>query len=267
MVSTTASETLADLGGLLDRAGTLEETARTGEELFGVARTLRSEPALRRIATDAAVEGPAKADLVNRIFGTALGEVALAVVTEAVQRRWTFSSELPSVMEQLGVIALVRSAGARSNQISDELFSLGRVIESNPELRGALADSSRSAADKVDLLHGLLDGKVLPATLTLVAYAVTSAIGTVEKAIGSYQQVAADVQGEILATVRVAQELSEAEQTRLSQALGRQYDSTVRLQVVVDPDLMGGLRVEIGDDVIDGTVSGRLDDARRRLAG
>ena len=55
--------------------------------------------------------------------------------------------------------------------------------------------------------------------------------------------------------------------TRLVKALGRQYDRTVRLRVVVEPDLVGGLRVEIGDDVIDGTVSGRLDDARRRLAG
>ena len=78
---------------------------------------------------------------------------------------------------------------------------------------------------------------------------------------------AADVQGELLATVRSAHELSDDDQTRLSEALGRQYNRDVRLRVVLEPDLVGGLRVEIGDDVIDGTVSGRLDDARRRLAG
>ena len=78
---------------------------------------------------------------------------------------------------------------------------------------------------------------------------------------------AADVQGELLATVRAADELSESDRTRLSETLGRQYNRSVRLRVVVDPDLVGGLRVEIGDDVIDGTVSGRLDDARRKLAG
>jgi len=267
MVSTTASETLAELVGLLDRAGTLEDAARAGEELFGASQTLRSEPALRRVSTDAAIEASAKVELAERVFGSAVGEVALAVVTEAVRRRWTVSSDLPAVIEQLGVVALVRSAGARSDQISDELFALGRLIEANPDLRGALADSSRSAADKTGLLRGLLDGKVLPATLTLVEYAVSSATSTVEKAIAAFQQVAAGVQGEMLATVRAARELPEADRTRLTEALGRQYASTVRLQVVVDPELVGGLRVEIGDDVIDGSVLSRLDDARRRLAG
>lgn len=267
MVSTTASDALADLGGLLDKAGTLEATATAGEELFFVAQTLRSEPALRRIATDAAVEESAKVELVQRVFGSAVGEVALAVVTEAVRRRWTVSSRLPATIEQVGVVALVRSAGARSDKITDELFALGRLIEANPELRGALADSSRSTADKVGLLQGLLDGKVLPATLTLAEHAVRTATGTVERAISSFQQVAADVQGEMLATVRSAAELSEADQTRLSETLGRQYDRSIRLRVVVEPELVGGMRVEIGDDVIDGTVSGRLDDARRKLAG
>jgi F-type H+-transporting ATPase subunit delta len=267
MVSTTASGTLAELGGLLDRAATLEDAARTGEELFGVARTLRSEPALRRVATDAAVEADAKADLVGRVFGKAIGEVALAVVTEAVRRRWTVSSELSAVVEQLGVVAVVRSAGARSDQISDELFALRGLIEAHPELRGALADSSRPPADKIGLLGGLLDGKVLPATLTLVEHAVTSGTGTVERVLADFQRAAADVRGELLATVRAARELSDKDRTRLSQALARQYGREVRLQVVVDSDLVGGLRVEIGDDVIDGSVSSRLYDAGRKLAG
>ncbi len=267
MVSTTASETLAELGALLDKASTLEATATAGEELFFVAQTLRGEPALRRVATDSSVEEAAKVELATNVFGKTVGDVALAVVTEAVRRRWAVSSRLPEMIEQLGVVALVRSAGARSDQITDELFALGRLIEANPDLRGALADSSRSAADKVGLLQRLLDGKVLPATLTLVEHAVSTATGTVERAIADFQKVAADVQGELLATVRAADELSESDRTRLSEMLGRQYNRSVRLRVVVDPDLVGGLRVEIGDDVIDGTVSGRLDDARRKLAG
>lgn len=267
MVSTTAMETRAELVELLGRAGTLEDTGRAGEELFGVATAIRSEPALRRVATDASVEADAKAGLATNVFGKAVGEVALAVVTEAVRRRWTVSSDLPAVLEQLGVVALVRSAGARSDRISGELFALGRLIEATPELRAALSDSSRSAADKTGLLRGLLDGKVLPATLALVEHAVGTATGSVERVIADYQRVAADVQGEILATVRSARELSDDDRDRLSTALGRQYGRDVQLQVVVEPDLIGGIRVEIGDDVIDGSVSSRLDDARRRIAG
>jgi F-type H+-transporting ATPase subunit delta len=267
MVSTTATETRAELAGLLDKAATLDDTARAGQELFGIAATLRGEPALRRIATDAAIESDAKVGLVRDVFGDAVGDVALAVVSEAARRRWAVSSDLPVVVEQLGVVALVRSAGARSDRISDELFSLGRLIEANPELRSALSDSSRSSDDKAGLLRGLLGDKVLPATLALVERAVAASTGSVEHAIAEFQQVAAEVQGELLATVRSARELSEADRDRLGRTLGRQYGRDVRLQVVVDPELVGGLRVEVGDDVIDGTVSSRLDDARRRLAG
>ena len=67
-----------------------------------------------------------------------------------------------------------------------------------------------------------------------------------------------------MATVRVARPLAAADEQRLTDVLSRQYDTTVHLNVVVDPDVLGGIRVEIGDEVIDGTIASRLDDARRR---
>ena len=92
--------------------------------------------------------------------------------------------------------------------------------------------------------------------------------GNVEKVLADYQQVAAAAQDEILAVVRTARELGDAElDPALEQALGQQYGTTVHLHVVVDPTLVGGMRIEIGDDLIDGTISSRLDDARRRLVG
>jgi F-type H+-transporting ATPase subunit delta len=79
--------------------------------------------------------------------------------------------------------------------------------------------------------------------------------------------VAAESEGEVVATVRVARALSAADLRRLGEILNQQYATTVRLNFITDPDVIGGVRVEIGDQVIDGTISGRLDDARRRLAG
>ena len=88
-----------------------------------------------------------------------------------------------------------------------------------------------------------------------------------QKYVDDYQHIAADAQDELLAVVHTARPLDVSEITRLTQALCKAYDATVHLHVVQDPDLVGGIRVEIGDQVIDGTISSRLDDARRRLAG
>jgi F-type H+-transporting ATPase subunit delta len=90
---------------------------------------------------------------------------------------------------------------------------------------------------------------------------------TVAVALAAYQKVAAEVRGEGVATVRVARPLADAERDRLAAALASSYGRDVHLNVIVDPEVIGGIRVEIGDDVIDGTVASRLDDAGRRLAG
>jgi F-type H+-transporting ATPase subunit delta len=246
---------------------TLADLATTGEQLFGIAGVLRSEPALRRVTTDASVEPDAKAGLAEQVFGSAVGDEALKLVTEAVRRRWTASWDLPDVLERLAVVALVRSGGKDGRRIGDELFAVLQMLVENPELRSALSDRSRTAEDRSALLTGLIEGSVLPASSRLVQQAVTSGRGSVERVLAGYQAVAASALDEKIAVVRSATELGEKDLDRLSKALGKQYDTTVHLHVVVDPALIGGLRIEIGDDRIDGTIANRIDDARRRLAG
>lgn len=267
MMRGASADALADLSENLGKTRTLAGAATIGEQLFGVARVLRDEAALRRVATDNSVEDEAKTGLVETIFGSAIDDDTLRVVTDAVHHRWTLSRDLPDALEYLGVVSLVRSAGKDGDRISDELFDVRQLIDSDAELRTALADPSRSAEDRNGLLSGLIDGQTLAATAQLVAQAVAGTRGTVDAALKDYQDVAADAQGETIATVRTARELSAKDQQRLSAALGKQYDTDVHLHVVVDPDLVGGLRIEIRDDVIDGTVVSRLDDARRRLVG
>ena len=250
-------------------AGLTGELAATpsGTDLFAVAELLRSEPALRRVTTDVSVPGEAKAGLVHQVFGNKREPGALAVVASAVTRRWTASRDLADALEQLGVIAVVRSAGADAGRLADELFTFGQAVKDNPELRDALSEPARTQADKRALVRSLLEGKALPATVTLAEQALSGSYRTVGAALAAYQQIAADVHGQNVATVRVARPLSDIERERLTESLTRQYDRRVHLNVVVDPRVLGGMRVEIGDDVIDGTVINRLADARRRLAG
>jgi F-type H+-transporting ATPase subunit delta len=184
-----------------------------------------------------------------------------------VSRRWTNSGDLADGVERLGEVAAVLSAGPDGGKLSDELFALRGVIGDSPELRDALSDPNRSQADKAGLLEALLDGKALPATVTLAKQALSGTYGTVMAGLASYRRLAADVQGESVATVRVARPLSDEQEKRLTTALARQYGRPVHANVVVDPEVVGGIRVEIGDDVIDGTIASRLDEAGRKLAG
>ena len=265
MLRGASAEAESQLVSELEDSGSTD--AELGEQLFGVATLLRGEPALRRIATDASIEADAKADLVGNVFGNVLGDIALALVKSAVKHRWTVSRDLADVIEHLGVLAAVRSAGDDGEKISDELFEVRRVVDQTEGLRTALSDPARSAADKGGLLRSLFHGKLLAATMLLVEQAAAGAHGAIDAALEGYQHTAAHANGEKIATVHTARELSEADRDRLAAALGAQYDTSVHLQVVVDPEVVGGLRVMSGDDVIDGTVASKLEDAQRRIAG
>jgi F-type H+-transporting ATPase subunit delta len=267
MLRGASAEALAELTERTGRTRTLDEAATLGTQLFGVAEVVRHDVALRRALTDASVEGEHKSGLARAVFGKALDEPALDLVADAASRRWIAGTDLPAALERVAVTATVRSAGAKGDQVGDELFAVRRLIDENPSLRGTLADTSRTVEDRSGLLLGILGDRTLPATTVLVGQAVTRGHGTVEAALDEYLELAAAALEESVATVHTARELTVDERKRLAAALTKQYGREMQLHVVVDPSLVGGLRVETGADVIDGTVVSRLDDARRRLAG
>lgn len=254
-----------ELGGAV--SGSSESAAVVAGDLFSVSQTLRSEGALRRFLTDVSLPAEAKTGLVGQVLGGKVSDATLVVVRAAVSRRWISTGDLPNALEHLGVVAAVRSAGDQAGRLSDELFSFAQTVKDNPALRDALSDPARTLEAKAGLVRSLLEGRALPATVALAIQSLAGTHRTVGAALAEYQKVAAEAHGQGVATVRVARDLTDGERDRLAAALHQQYGRPVHLNLLVDPAVLGGIRVEIGDDVIDGTVSSRLDDARRRLAG
>jgi F-type H+-transporting ATPase subunit delta len=261
------------LASLLEALGSAVDAGadanRVAEDLLGVAAILRREPGLRRIATDVSVASRAKQELMRQVFGEQLDATSLDLVAQAAGRRWAGSRDLADALEHVGVVAVVRAAGraGTADRLEDELFAFEQTLTDNPSLRDALSDPARSTTDKRALLRSLLEGKVTGETIRLAEQAVSGSHRTVNVAVQEYQKVAARHRQRVVATVHVARELSERDAERLSSALAAQYERPVHLNTVVDPDVIGGLRVEVGDEVIDGTVASRLAEARRRLAG
>ncbi len=261
-----SAESVAALTSELESVAA-SDAAQVAEDLFTVAATIRAEGSLRRFATDASLPAEAKSGLVEQVFGGKVSAAALSVLTAAVGRRWTVARDLADALEHLGVVATVHSVGSDTEQLSGELFDVAQTVNDHPELRDALSDPARARADKAALVDRLLDGKALPATALLTKQALAGSYRTVVAALHEYEKVVAEVHGQGVATVRAARPLTDAELRRLTDTLASQYDRPIHVNLVIEPDLLGGIRIEIGDDVIDGTVSSRLDDARRRLAG
>jgi F-type H+-transporting ATPase subunit delta len=245
------------------------DAGRVSEDLFSVAGLVANEPGLRRTLTDPSLPATAKAGLVHQIFDGKLAEGSVDVLASAAGRRWAGTRDLGYALEHLGVIAAVKAADAEGegDRLEQDLFGFGRLVSGNPDLRDALSDPGRSGNDKRALLRALLEGKVSAAAVKLAEQSVSGFHRTVAVAVEEYQKVAAAQRDRLVALVHVAKPLGAAETERLRAALGRQYGREVHLNVLVDPGVIGGVRIEVGGDVIDGTVSSRLDEARRRLAG
>lgn len=240
-----------------------------GGELFSIARLLDGSGALRRALTDPARPADAKAALAQQLFGGKISAGAQEVLTAAVTGRWVSGRDLGNALDQLSVEAEVAYADSRGSldEVEDELFRLDRVVAAERALAEKLGDRSIPVDRRQALLHGLLQGKADPTTVRLAERAVDGRGRSFAASMRSYMVAAAARRSASIATVRVAADLTEMERSRLAAALGRQYGRDIQLNVIVDPDVVGGVRVDIGDEVIDGTIAAKLDEAQRRIAG
>ncbi|NYF97340.1 F0F1 ATP synthase subunit delta [Janibacter cremeus] len=253
-----------------ESALTSGDPAVVADELFAVVGLLDDNPTLRRGVADPSREGTDKSGLVTQLLAGKISEDTIGAVASLAAQRWASERDLTDTLERFAVEATLK--GAEDNraidQVEDELFRFERVVAGNPELRDALGNRQGDRAGKAELVSTLLADKVRPETLRLARQAVLAPRGRrFARVVEEYLEIAAERRQQYTAVVMTAVDLTDAQRTRLSDALQQIYGKAVQLHVVHDEDVIGGIRVQIGDEVVDGTVLHRLHEAQRHLAG
>ncbi|MEN1976202.1 F0F1 ATP synthase subunit delta [Cellulomonas olei] len=239
-----------------------------GEQLFALVDALDSSGSLRRTLTDPSAAADRKAALAVRLLTGADPRVVEAA-QGLVRARWSAEEDLADAVEHLAFAAVLASAEADGTieQVQEELFRLGRALAGQREVRRLLYEDSVHAEARGELVDRLLGGQGAPATRVLARRAAVAPRGRRYVAtLGHLTDLIAERRRRTVATVVSAAELDGGQQRRLAEILGRAYGREMQVQVQVDPHVLGGLRVQVGPEVIDATVLARLADARRRLA-
>jgi F-type H+-transporting ATPase subunit delta len=246
------------------------DAAQLAEELAAVTGLLDREGSLRRALTDPAKSGEAKAGLAAQVLRGQIGGEALDLVSGTVRSRWSRSRDLADALEELsyGADLIAAQRGNALDEVEDELFRFGRIVTGSSELRAALSDKAASHGAKASLLSELLGGRANPVTERIVVRLVTHPRGrSLETGIDALSRLAAARRNRMVAVVVSAVPLSDQQKQRLGASLAKLYGRQVHLNLDVDPTVLGGITVRVGDEVINGTIQDRLDEAARRMAG
>lgn len=250
---------------LVSRSGDAEFSSAAAD-LLNASALLAGDKSLRNAIADAGQPDASRQQLVRDLFGSRVNALALDVLVGVAGSRWSHAEDLAEALEALGAQVIFADAEKQNqlNRIEEELFLFGRAVDANPELQMALTNPALSDAAKSGVVRDVLAGRAAAGTEQLLVHTSANLRGRrVDVAIKSLSELAAKQRDRIVADVRVAIALSSDQATRLANVLGRIAGRQVSLNVVVDPSIIGGVSVRLGDDVIDGSTRTRLEQARR----
>ncbi|NDK30328.1 F0F1 ATP synthase subunit delta [Nesterenkonia haasae] len=239
-------------------------------ELFTALDVLDGSAALRRSLTDPSRETAARVGVIRSLFSAGAQPATVKVLEAAVAQRWSKERDLGDAVESLAVTAVAAKAESRGLQgledLESALLSFRRTIAESHELQHALSEDQAPPAAK-QKLAGKLSSQASPEARLLIDRAVTSPRGLRTSAlIERFAAAIAARQDRWIAQVTVAKDLSSTYLDKLSASLDKYFGRELKLDVVVDPDVIGGIRVQVGDEVVDSTVAARLNELHRTIA-
>jgi F-type H+-transporting ATPase subunit delta len=255
-------ELTADLGP--------RQLSTVADDLASVAKLLSRESILTRHLADPADNPSAKLGLVDTLFDGKIGDTALEILKAAVAGRWSSDANLVDAVEHVARLALLVRAEREdiAGDVEEQLFRFNRILDGQPQLATLLSDYSAPVEGRVKLLRDVLDSGsgVNAATVQLLSQTVELLRGErADEAVLDLAELAVARRGEVVAHVSAAASLSDEQRTRLTEVLTRIYGHPVSVQLHINPELLGGLNITVGDEVIDGTLSSKLAAAETKL--
>ena len=244
------------------------KTASTlSSELFFITDVLGSNISVRRALTDPSRDAQSKSVFVKDLLASKVGAPALGLLTEISALRWSGAKDLVQVIEQLAIEAEASAANISGelDRVEEEIFVVFKAITNSSELRKAFKSDAVQAKSK--LAQEILKN-ASSSTSKLLSNMVNSWRGrSIEATFADYQWALAARRNRVIALVKVAAPLTQDQQTRLATALTSKVGQPVRINIEIDPHVIGGVSVKFADEIVDGSISNRLAGAARALVG
>jgi F-type H+-transporting ATPase subunit delta len=247
---------------LVGHSGMTEDLAAN---LFAAALGLSGSKALRVALTDSSSEASMRTGLAARAFAS-LSTDAKKLLNELVGMKWSHPNDLQAALEDLAI--RVCASSQKGSVAVGELLAVSTLVHSDPELELALGSKRASGVAKASLIASLVQGKVSSPTAAIVAHLVQDPRGRrIGEMLTTAAETVADQSGQGLAIVTVAKKLSASQRSSIEALLRSRYGRDHFVAEVVNPEVIGGAKIRVGNDVIDGSIQTRLLDLRTKLAG
>lgn len=248
---------------------TREDAWRIGNELFTITKVLDDSIQLERALTDPSRPVADKVAVLKELLGDNAHPMTMEIMTDLVSRRWSRARDIANAVEDFGVDAMMYYADATDAtlQVSIELSELHSALLNLPVVRAKLYDYQATSEARVKLFREVLSGKTLnKVTMRLAEHATCNLrrrryLETIQWLINKFSR----HMGESMVTVTTATPLKKEQIKRLVEVYSAKVGRQVHINSVVDPTVLGGMRIQVGDEVTDNTVVAQLQNLHRKV--
>lgn len=248
---------------------TREDAWRIGNELFTITKVLDDSIQLERALTDPSRPVADKVAVLKELLGDNAHPMTMEIMTDLVSRRWSRARDIANAVEDFGVDAMMYYADATDAtlQVSIELSELHSALLNLPVVRAKLYDYQATSEARVKLFREVFSGKTLnKVTMRLAEHATCNLrrrryLETLQWLINKFSR----HMGESMVTVTTATPLKKEQIKRLVEVYSAKVGRQVHINSVVDPTVLGGMRIQVGDEVTDNTVVAQLQNLHRKV--